>query len=501
MRMTIAVVGKDGHPVDGPSAEFDEDGGTIGRRVDCTLVIADEQRHISRVHALVEFRGDYFCIVDKGSYIPVRVNGLRVGRGQETPIFEGDEIVIGGYAMRVVHVAAAWDLDATVAVPALTIPVSPRRAVAVSEPAVPPETGTQADPPAASAVPPRADAANVSDSADASSDGDKGRRRKPRSRRKPAPPESLEVPLEAIRDNPTATHEPGRTLPPEESVARLLAAEAGPVIPDFDVSAEGGIPGASISDRPGQSTFDLLADRLLEKGDLAYDPFMPSVWDERNRPPASMTSGPEQPARQPAAFSEDVPEGALQPPAPRPLPDTETPEHADSPPEAADAIVMPTCLEEMPESGPPVALTAELGEPPTVIEAALGESLATAASCSEAGPVALDGEGVSDDDAESDGASAAPQGMTPTVDVGVGLYAGAGAIPDAEVLARVVRRRHRGPAGRPETPAEASCTPSPIDADRPEIVLVLQPLAAGEEGSLVVPIRRRNRRTPQLAAH
>lgn len=505
MRMTIAVVGKDGQPTDGPSAEFDEDGGTIGRRVDCNLVIADDQRHISRVHALVEFRGDYFCIVDKGSYIAVRVNGLRVGRGQETPIFEGDEIVIGGYTMRVTHVAAAWDLDATLAVPSLVFR-DPPRPPAVAADAAPPQTvpveGGVAEVPAEAPVAPTA---KGSDSADASSDGNGPRRRKSRSRRKATRAAPAEVPLEAIRDNPTSTHEPGRTLPPEESVARMLSAEGGPVVPDFDIASEGGVPGASVAERPGQSTFDLLADRLLEKGDLAYDPFMPSVWDERMRPPAADVPDPSSAAVEAeAAPCEDrrleAPEG----------PEVSLPDPVPAAVEAApvlesaredEAIVVPTFLTEIPPNDLPAALMPEPDDVPAVVKEVVGDTLVTVAADDGTEPVVLEGEVLAVDEAPAEDVVdvAAQTVVPPAADLAVAEAVHA-TVEDAEVLARVVRRRHRGSAAADQHAEGPRAAPEADGSDKPEIVLVLQPLAAGDEGELVVPIRRRNRRPTQQSA-
>ncbi len=497
MRMTIAVTGKDGHPADGPVAEFGEDGGTIGRRVDCTLVIADDQRHISRVHALVEFRGDYFCIVDKGSYIAVRVNGLRVGRGQETPIFEGDEIVIGGYTMRVTHVAAAWDLDATLAVPALVRRDPPGPPVVAAGPAPDGGLPRASDVAARPADTPEAPSAKGSDSEDASSAGNGARRGKARTRRKAPRAAPAEMPLEAIRDNPTSTHEPGRTLPPEESVARMLAAEAGSVVPDFDISSEGGVPGASIAERPGQSTFDLLADRLLEKGDLAYDPFMPSVWDERVPLPA----GSETQARSDEGGREwPADTTAASPPAPQPMAASGVPPSVLEPAHRDEAIVVPTFLTEIPAAELPAALMPEPDHAPTVLKEVVGDTLVTVMADDGDGPVILEGEVLPlDDTGPEDVVDLAAESVMPAAEGDAVSEPAAGTPEDAQVLARVVRRRHRGKMAaesNPEVPRAAADTEMP---DKPEIVLVLQPLA-GDDGELVVPIRRRNRRAaPQSA--
>lgn len=120
MRMTIKIVSAYGRPFDGPSAAFDESGGTIGRRADCTLVVPDKRRHVSRVHALIVGTPDGFLLHDQGSYLPVRVNGMRVGYGQHVPVCEGDTIQIGPFGMRVEEMETAWDLGlgASVGVPA-----------------------------------------------------------------------------------------------------------------------------------------------------------------------------------------------------------------------------------------------------------------------------------------------------------------------------------------------------------------------------------------------
>jgi hypothetical protein len=110
MRMTIKIMSAYGRPFDGPSAAFDEGGGTIGRRADCTLVVPDKRRHVSRIHALIVRAPDGFLLHDQGSYLPVRVNGMRVGYGQHVPICEGDTIQIGPFGMRVEEMETAWDL-------------------------------------------------------------------------------------------------------------------------------------------------------------------------------------------------------------------------------------------------------------------------------------------------------------------------------------------------------------------------------------------------------
>jgi FHA domain-containing protein len=82
------------------SASFDEMGGTIGRADSNQLVLPDPERTISRVHAQVVFRNGSYSIVDRGSN-PISINGRPLGSGQESALRAGDEVHIGGYALRV----------------------------------------------------------------------------------------------------------------------------------------------------------------------------------------------------------------------------------------------------------------------------------------------------------------------------------------------------------------------------------------------------------------
>lgn len=85
----------------GPSAEFDELGGTIGRADTNQLVLTDPERSISRVHARVVFRGaGGYAIVDSGSN-PVSVNGQALAKGGEHPLTPGDDVQIGAYVLKV----------------------------------------------------------------------------------------------------------------------------------------------------------------------------------------------------------------------------------------------------------------------------------------------------------------------------------------------------------------------------------------------------------------
>ena len=98
--INISVTSYNGTAMAPLSGHFDELGGNIGRAENNQLVLPDPERTISRVHAQVVFRNGRYAIVDRGSN-PISVNGRPLGNGQEAFIQPGDELQIGGYAMRV----------------------------------------------------------------------------------------------------------------------------------------------------------------------------------------------------------------------------------------------------------------------------------------------------------------------------------------------------------------------------------------------------------------
>lgn len=99
--ITLQVMSFNGQPLSAPlSADLDETGGTIGRTAANQLVLPDPERHISRVHARVAFRDGGYAVIDQGSN-PIQVNGIPLGNGNAARLKDGDELQIGGYAIRV----------------------------------------------------------------------------------------------------------------------------------------------------------------------------------------------------------------------------------------------------------------------------------------------------------------------------------------------------------------------------------------------------------------
>jgi FHA domain-containing protein len=83
------------------TGHFDERGGTIGRSDTNTLSLPDPGRHVSRLQAEVLFAGQAFSIRNVGSANPIELNGRTLKPGEGAPLAPGDQLVIGGYAMRV----------------------------------------------------------------------------------------------------------------------------------------------------------------------------------------------------------------------------------------------------------------------------------------------------------------------------------------------------------------------------------------------------------------
>ncbi len=98
----IRVVSKSGAPLGAPvAARFSETVGDIGRGVDCTLVLPDPERRISRRQALITCRADRFFICPIGANLVVELNDAALAPDVECAFDLGAEIRIGPYLLRV----------------------------------------------------------------------------------------------------------------------------------------------------------------------------------------------------------------------------------------------------------------------------------------------------------------------------------------------------------------------------------------------------------------
>jgi len=87
------------------SAQFGEGGGTIGRGENCTLVLTDPERYISRTHASISFQAGGFVITNSAAKNPVLLNGQTLVSGSQARLADGDQIMIGDYALEVTQAA------------------------------------------------------------------------------------------------------------------------------------------------------------------------------------------------------------------------------------------------------------------------------------------------------------------------------------------------------------------------------------------------------------
>jgi FHA domain-containing protein/type VI secretion system protein len=80
--------------------EFDKAGGTIGRAPECTVVLADAQRGISRVQARIEWVDIGYVLTDAGSNA-LLLNDRVLDGTREARLHDGDRLRIGAYLLEV----------------------------------------------------------------------------------------------------------------------------------------------------------------------------------------------------------------------------------------------------------------------------------------------------------------------------------------------------------------------------------------------------------------
>jgi len=115
MTITLRAVSLNDHPLTQPiTAQFDAQGGTIGRADHNTMALPDPERHISRQQAEIRNCGVGFLICNVGSANPITVHGQPLGQGQSAPLAHHDRVRIGGYLLEVIDESLASDAGATV---------------------------------------------------------------------------------------------------------------------------------------------------------------------------------------------------------------------------------------------------------------------------------------------------------------------------------------------------------------------------------------------------
>lgn len=131
MTLTLTVRGGEGDERAAPHTMAIDEAATIGRAPECTLVLGDAQRGISRIQARIERRGDTYVLVDAGSN-PTLLNDEALGAEREAVLSNDDRIGIGAYTL-VVSVETVFAVDQTLMtqpapsapVPSAALPATP----------------------------------------------------------------------------------------------------------------------------------------------------------------------------------------------------------------------------------------------------------------------------------------------------------------------------------------------------------------------------------------
>lgn len=99
--IAIRVVSRAGEPLATPlAAVFGEAGGDIGRGADCTLVLPDPERRISRKHLQVARRAGRDVLRLISTNLLVELNGVPLAPGVEYLLDDGAEIRIGPFVLK-----------------------------------------------------------------------------------------------------------------------------------------------------------------------------------------------------------------------------------------------------------------------------------------------------------------------------------------------------------------------------------------------------------------
>lgn len=101
-QMTLTVERSPVPQLSGQTVCFGNEGGTLGRSTDCTLVLPDPDRVTSSMHARIEFSAGSFLLVDtstNGTYhkLPTTL----IGKNRRVTLADGDRVYIGDFVLRV----------------------------------------------------------------------------------------------------------------------------------------------------------------------------------------------------------------------------------------------------------------------------------------------------------------------------------------------------------------------------------------------------------------
>src|SRR5258708_40239256 len=87
--MTLTLTVQSGEGASPGAIEIEGESATIGRAPDCTIVLSDGQRGISRIQARIERRENAYVLLDAGSN-PTLLNDRALDGTHQAPLKEGD---------------------------------------------------------------------------------------------------------------------------------------------------------------------------------------------------------------------------------------------------------------------------------------------------------------------------------------------------------------------------------------------------------------------------
>lgn len=98
--IAIRVVSRAGEPLGtNLTARFDEAGGSIGRGADCTLVLPDPERRISRRHLQITWRDGRHLVRLISTNLLCQLNGVPLAPGIEYPLDDGADLHVGPFVL------------------------------------------------------------------------------------------------------------------------------------------------------------------------------------------------------------------------------------------------------------------------------------------------------------------------------------------------------------------------------------------------------------------
>jgi len=269
--MRWTVIEHAGRPVAaGPSALLAAPGGTIGRSPDNHLVLPDEQRQISRLQATVRFDDEGRAVLrNMSAVLPISVNGRTLRHDEESPIAQGDRVVIGSYVLEAgnaVRAASAMAAPIPAAVAAPMPPASVPASASVFMPAlqsVPVAQVPREPAPVVDALLPQAPVSDVFADlfgAGALPIGDT----QPTTMRPPAPPEATPASMPA----PVVSRQPAAGAPmPAPAIASPVHAA-----PPVSTAAPVPVPAPARSAMPTAADWDAILANAPRRAEDAPEP-------------------------------------------------------------------------------------------------------------------------------------------------------------------------------------------------------------------------------------